>query len=305
MKKKLEKVLQILSPKININIVNQNVSNLVVNNERNKKYDNDISYRKLYQGNSSSINEKPLVANNFMRTINVNDTPTKTNQYTTQIKHQYGLYSTINEKPTINKPPEIDTNNDISLDSSNFTPNFMTLNEYPNNMTTSTDEELNQSSMLNRSISNYKNIRPKISLFSSSMSYLPQTKYTSKYLQESRSPYRNEETIRTRMMTPNRRYEDNITQKDFYNSRSVERVRRDMSPNRRIYNTGSSFYLQERENNLAFGRYNNNINQSGNDYMKYNLQFRRPFAYQGREFNNYSNMPSYYSSYQSRNGEYY
>ena len=293
------------SPNININIVNQNVSNLVVNNERNKKYDNDISYRKLYQGNSSSINEKPLVANNFMRTINVNDTPTKTNQYTTQIKHQYGLYSTINEKPTINKPPEIDTNNDISLDSSNFTPNFMTLNEYPNNMTTSTDEELNQSSMLNRSISNYKGIRPKTSLFSSSMSYLPQTKYTSKYVQESRSPYRNEETIRTRMMTPNRRYEDNITQKDFYNSRSVERVRRDMSPNRRIYNTGSSFYLQERENNLAFGRYNNNINQSGNDYMKYNLQFRRPFAYQGREFNNYSNMPSYYSSYQSRNGEYY
>ena len=52
------------SPNININIVNQNVSNLVVNNERNKKYDNDISYRKLYQGNSSSINEKPLVANN-------------------------------------------------------------------------------------------------------------------------------------------------------------------------------------------------------------------------------------------------
>lgn len=315
------------SPNININIVNQNVSNLVLNNERNRKYENilndtnnDISYRKLYKGNTST-EDKPIIPNNYMRTLNVNDTQAKNiipktnnNQYTTQIKHQYGLYSTINEKPTdkvySNKPPAIDTNNDISLDSSNFTPNFMTINDYQNNMTNTTEEDqMNQSAMLNRSISNYKDIRPKTSLFSSSMSYLPQQeKYTNNYVQASRSPYRHEETIRSRMMTPNRRYDDNNTQKDFYNSRSVERVRREMSPNRRMYNTGSSFYLQERENNLAFGRYNNNINQSGNDYMKYNLQFRRPFAYQGgREYNNYSSMPSYYSmsSYQSRNGEYY
>ena len=138
------------SPNININIVNQNVSNLVLNNERNRKYENilndtnnDISYRKLYKGNTST-EDKPIIPNNYMRTINVNDTQAKNiipktnnNQYTTQIKHQYGLYSTINEKPTdkvySNKPPAIDTNNDISLDSSNFTPNFMTINDYQNN----------------------------------------------------------------------------------------------------------------------------------------------------------------------------
>ena len=118
------------SPNININIVNQNVSNLVVN-DRNRKTTESLlnesnsekTYRKPYKDDNiditpsqNQIQEKKLLTNNFFRTINVNEDPKGTkstssilsignlnNQFTSQDKHQFGLYNTINSN---SKPDE-------------------------------------------------------------------------------------------------------------------------------------------------------------------------------------------------------
>lgn len=349
------------SPNININIVNQNVSNLVLNERNRKTTENLLNesnsekiYRKQYKEDNiditpsqNAIQEKKLLTNNFFRTINVNEEPkgnkppssmlsigNLNNQFISQEK-QFGLYNTINSnskqgeyqiegpKPLSPFQQNIDSmevpnsnQNDISLDntSSNYTPNFPTLNDYQNYATNTTEEEppTNSSLIFNRSLSQYQiptiDTRPKPSLFSSSLSYIPTKKYISSniYTQDSKAAYQKStnDVLKYRMLTPNRRYNDELIHRDFYNSRSVERIKRDFSPNRRMYNSN---YLQERENNLAFGRYNN-INQPGNlDYMKYNLQFRRPFAYNGGKEYNYSNSSNYYflPPYQNRSGDYY
>lgn len=103
--------------------------------------------------------------------------------------------------------------------------------------------------------------------------------------------YNNISLYKSRILTPTRKTNGNET--DFYNSRSVDRPRREFSPNRRrFYEQGG--YLQERENGLSFsGRYVNNF---GNIDFKQSLQYR-PFLFQDRSLGNNSFGYTSYSNY--------